>query len=454
MIAKSEALEDLIYLQQSLKKWHPSYFRYSTPATFNKLFSKFEGIHADSISYRAFRYKVCEWVKEIRCGHTAVGHADPPPGTGRPKIIPLEIWYLNRKIYVRDVLLDDSKLRTGDEILTINGLKGSGVIDTLVAVITGDGFQETHVHSMLEKYFLFYYNHVFGTVDSVVISAKKASGLVVWDTLRGIELPAERKKPMRFEPDSTSLIMGGGGLSLHSLKGNPETYLMKVTSFGAGSQSKVRRKIFRYLKEKHAMNIVLDLRGNGGGNVFRGYALASKLLPETRIGFQFGKKIHTAVFNSDFETNLGNRLSAIGFMINPLQYPKHGFWMHYFPILTSKKNGFSGEVYVLVDGGTFSMGSALASLMKYKRDATVIGEESGGSAYGSGAMLTGAIRLPHSGIPVNFNLYWLIIGGSGEDSGRGVQPDVHTAYTLEDLLNGKDKDMDKVLEIIKSVQHE
>lgn len=450
MLSKSEALEDLAFLHQSLQKWHPSYFRYTTPSSYNTLYTKFSKMDKDSISYRAFRYKVCEWVKTIRCGHTAVGHADAPARQRAPKIIPLEIWHLDGKIYVRDVLQDNNNLSPGDEILTLNNLTGTEILDTLMTVITGDGFQNTHVHSMLEKYFLFYYNHVFGTVDSVVVSAKQASGNVVWSTLHGIELPTNRKKPMRFEPDSTSIIMQGGGLSLHTIEGNPDTYVMRVTSFAAGSQRRVRAKIFRYLKKKQAKNIVLDVRGNGGGNVFRGYALASKLLPESRLGFQFGKKIHTAIFNSDFETNLGNRMSAIGFMFNPLQYPLKGLWMHYFPIITSKKNSFHGEVYVLADGGTFSMGSAIASLMKYKRDAIVIGEESGGSAYGSGAMITGAIRLPNSGIPINFNLYWLIVGGPAEDFGRGVQPDISTRYSLEDLKTGRDVDLETALEVIKS----
>ena len=63
-----------------------------------------------------------------------------------------------------------------------------------------------------------------------------------------------------------------------------------------------------------------------------------------------------------------------------------------------KKNHFDGKVIVLTDGATFSMGSLVAAKLKYNRDATIIGIETGGTEEGSNAVLTGQLSLPNSGI--------------------------------------------------------
>lgn len=448
VLSKNEAIEDLEYLHYYLTKWHPSYYRYSSESDYEIFYNHFVQTCPDSIPYRLFRYRVAEWVKIIGCGHTSVGHANFNTKGQTPKILPFNIWKIGNKAFVRSMNAENSDCKVGDEILTIDSYSAENLLDSMYRMVSGDGFQDTHVEATVERYFNFYYNHLFGSLDSVTLACKNEEGTVKKEKIPCTSLSANTAAKMRFPVDSSSIVFQGGGMSLHKIEGRPDVSLLKIESFGKGNQSRIRKKIFSWLKRNNIKHLIVDLRGNGGGNVFRGYALAEKLLPDENLKIQFGKKIHTAIFNPELEIDWGNRVSGASFMLNPWQFPKGGLWMHYFPVFTSHNNRFDGEVFVLVDGGTFSMGSSLASLLKHKGGAQVIGEESGGSEYGSGGMLTGALRTPNSGIPVSFNLYWFIIGASEKDTGRGVLPKIETHYNLKDRLLNRDKDLEAALQLI------
>ncbi len=69
-----------------------------------------------------------------------------------------------------------------------------------------------------------------------------------------------------------------------------------------------------------------------------------------------------------------------------------------------KRNSFSGKVYVLINGGSFSVTSEFASVAHYLKRAVFIGEETGGGYYGNNSGTFVIVTLPNSrmnvGIPM------------------------------------------------------
>ena len=57
--------------------------------------------------------------------------------------------------------------------------------------------------------------------------------------------------------------------------------------------------------------------------------------------------------------------------------------------------------------------------------------------------------LPETKARIRFPLYKLTFDAPGPDIGRGVFPDVPVKYTSQELLKGKDLDMEKAYELIK-----
>ncbi|MDG2464911.1 MAG: S41 family peptidase [Crocinitomicaceae bacterium] len=113
-----------------------------------------------------------------------------------------------------------------------------------------------------------------------------------------------------------------------------------------------------------------------------------------------------------------------------------------------KKNHFDGEVFVLKDGAIFSMGSLVATKLKYSRDATIIGIETGGTAEGSNAVLTGQLILPNSGIRVVVPQHHFDHKVDGQNNGRGLLPDIRVDYSISERIMNMDKEM---MEIQKNI---
>ena len=94
------------------------------------------------------------------------------------------------------------------------------------------------------------------------------------------------------------------------------------------------------------------------------------------------------------------------------------------------------------------MGSYVASYLKHKKNAIIVGEETGGSEYGSRAMAGGRIQLPNSGVKVQLNVYQMTHLLNIEDKAHGVLPDFATPYSIDDKMKSTDLEMAKIQELI------
>lgn len=95
------------------------------------------------------------------------------------------------------------------------------------------------------------------------------------------------------------------------------------------------------------------------------------------------------------------------------------------------------------------MSVVTSSYLKYKANATIIGEETGGTQCGSNAMLSCKIVLPHTHDQLTIPLYRIDHCIKAVDTKRGLMPDYPLHYTIEDLMEGRDLEMEKTREIIK-----
>ena len=80
---------------------------------------------------------------------------------------------------------------------------------------------------------------------------------------------------------------------------------------------------------------------------------------------------------------------------------------------------------------------------------TVVGEETGGGAYGNTAWLIPDVTLPETGVRFRLPLFRLVIDKNSPKTGKGVQPKVESKPTVEAIKNGSDFKLDKVMELIK-----
>ena len=109
------------------------------------------------------------------------------------------------------------------------------------------------------------------------------------------------------------------------------------------------------------------------------------------------------------------------------------------------KSAYPGKVYLLISNDTNSAAVVFAAIFAHQKMGTIIGRETGGRTVFTSDSIQ--IELPHSHLRV-----WIpvaILALPGDDANRGVLPDVEVEYTENDHLTGRDKDLEKVRELIK-----
>ena len=172
---------------------------------------------------------------------------------------------------------------------------------------------------------------------------------------------------------------------------------------------KAYRRIFDEISIAGSKNLIIDLRGNRGGRREFVAALIPYLLKEKRSGPWQESVSWKGKKNS-------------------------------YKIPQPSKRAFEGEVYVLVNGGSFSNGSIAAMLARELGDATIIGEESGGRYEGVVAGSSHYLMLPNMRLGVRIPRYAkrFPIITKQTTKGRGVIPDYEVRPSIGSVLGKKD----------------
>ncbi|MEJ7681549.1 MAG: S41 family peptidase [Segetibacter sp.] len=118
-----------------------------------------------------------------------------------------------------------------------------------------------------------------------------------------------------------------------------------------------------------------------------------------------------------------------------------------------KQHHFNGNVYLVTGGYTFSAAALVTSTLKKQQNVTVVGEETGGGAYGNSAMHLPTIILPNTGIRVTLPLYRLVLDANRPKDGRGIFPDVEVKPSSWYIRRGVDAKLEKVRELIMKKNH-
>lgn len=179
-------------------------------------------------------------------------------------------------------------------------------------------------------------------------------------------------------------------------------------------------EVFRTIALRKPRALILDLRGNGGGNsamsdVLLRHLTRKKVRSYSRIDLKVSPETIER-FPEWFEgasASVGQVLVATS-SLYPLERTPHLF---------------SGRLYVLTDGGTFSSAADFAAIVKGFGLGTLVGYETGGLAQGFGDVITR--HLSRSDLPygVSCKQFFAPVPAPGDDR-HGVRPDVAVSERL------------------------
>lgn len=443
--------KDLYWLQTKVLEYHPACIdsiRFDSVATAFQV-AYYEA--AKPMNELQFLRQLRLTLNTLRCGHTTAipsesfyryyRNAKPKP------LFPIQVYEKESGLYVRYNGSNDSTISAGDRLLSINQVPVSAISKSISEFLPADGyhnsFKSFHLSLNFPTYYLFLKGPSYAYESGLVDSMGGYSSHIF--ALRSQGRASTKPQPMK----SVKLIKTDRYRALGQLASNPKVGYLRV--YGFGGSSLWYANAFAEIERRGYRNLVLDLRGNSGGSLFSANQLLTYLVEDT-FSLRFEREKKKVRLNGNSNLNFVMRFTMRMFDWMPAKTRKllgstcekiGEKRIYRFRFEPKNQHRFRGQVVVLMDGGTFSAASLVAAMLRKKMQTPLLGEESGGAASGSNAMMMPTLTLPRTKMRVTLPLYHLN-HEMGDVPFRGLQPDVVLDPDISMKIRGIDSDLEYV----------
>lgn len=459
-----EALQkDFDLMQEVLEKFHPSLYWYTSKPEMDSIFKTYRGAIRDSMTQQQFGFSVIAPVTtSIRCGHTSFSYSKSLTRLFRGAQLPsfplyLKIWK-DTMVVIENRFRKDSIFKRGTLVTSVNGMDAQRLTEVMFRYMPTDGYAQNINYIRLSAAFPFYHRNIFGLSREYTVSYLDSLGQAHATKVPlfqpGMDTLSVRKaRPAGSVPvkkiSRKERLLDTRSLQLDSLG---KTAVMNLESFDNGFQlKKFYRQSFRTLHKKGIEHLVIDIRNNGGGKVDN-YTALSRYLKDRSFRVAdtaFALRNNFRGYGRYFQAN---SLNWVAMKVFARKRPDGTYHFRYWEkhvFKPRRKHHFDGQVYLVISGPTFSASTLFCNTMKGQSNVTLVGEETGGGAYGNSGLIIPYVTLPHTGIRVRMPLFRLVQFQDAPKTGRGVTPDVYVGPTVDAVTRGKDLKMEMVRNLIR-----
>lgn len=200
----------------------------------------------------------------------------------------------------------------------------------------------------------------------------------------------------------------------------------------------ILEKFYRDIKEYK--NLIIDVRGNGGGNTNYPYNLIIEpLLGEAKCADIYAlinlNRYNKKFLKSDYLNELVIPKEEIleKFNVDDEIYENatDGIHLEFNIKALRNKDFFNGKIYILCDKGCYSATDFFINIAKQIKFATIVGTNTSGD----GLQMDPALMvLPNSKYLVRYSLFYGINEDGTPNAIYGTKPDVYSENALEDTL--------------------
>lgn len=444
--------QDVAVLKEVILKMHPGIGIYESSSYYEKLFNDFTSGLKDSLTEKSFRIELKLLFEKLHCGHSDVLLSKAYSKAIRPlplNFLPYYLVPLQNQLFVAMPVnrKRDSLYKPYTEILKINNISSDSICNYTRHFFTTDGYITSGKNTYMRGAFNYFYPSLFGRSDSFLIESKVKEKIET-HYVKAVSLKDLPLLPMVPREDSTFTKYRRANMSFGYLDAEKKALVLRIGSFRHSHYKKAYRKIFRKLTKEKIPNLVIDLRYNGGGNLMNSYRLLGYLLNSTETA-----TLKTRVKKYPLKQYThGNCIfkftrHVLGF-IGKKKTSGDTIW-YTQKIKPIKKYHYDKNIYVLINGGTFSASCLVAAYLKTKTQAKFIGSETSGAIEGCNAGITPYYTLPNTKVRVRIPAFRIIHNIKSEITGRGILPDYEVNYDIESLLKRKDLEFQKTRELIK-----
>ena len=442
--------QDFSIMKGSLEDFHPGLYWYRSKEELDEAFEVAAAKLNQPMDEHEYLRILGSVIAKIGCGHTQLRLSNDTHQAYQEQenYFPLSVILFNNKLYA--IQSAKNSIDAGNEILSINNLTTDSLIQIFRESVWTEGLRHTKVNHEIGKYFDFLYSIFIGNTNEYVIEYINSQGIKKEFVLK--------KGGKEFSSVINYKSSNNLELSFYSVN-NVSTAIVDINAFFNWEKdgkkykfSKELRTSFKRIDSAQSENLIIDLRDNGGGRA--PYELFSYLYNSSFTFFNRAEFIVDK--DSKYDRYCNPKLSKLWITSQSKkrnQINDSTYNLRNEPMLNPQKPSepqYKGNLYVLINGGTFSAASDLAALIKSHDLATFVGTETGGGYYGNTSMEDAWVTLPNTKVRVKTPLvrHFLPV----EDKiplGRGIIPDHEVEQSMADLINGVDTQLDFVLKLLK-----
>lgn len=441
-LSREQCTQDLAILNNLLKELHPGIYLHVSEKKYSDIVDSLAKSLSKPLNIREFYSPVTALLAVVRDGHTWENWENTFEKQLRKEnrpLFPLEIQKIGENIYVSENFTTEKNIKSGDKIIAINNQPVSSIYQVIETHTSVEGYNKTALNLGLDDFPIQYFL-LCDTAKTFKIEVESGEGRRSF-MLKGIPLGFQEKLQAKNTAKPIS----------YKLKDSIAILTVKTFHISEFEESKIEyknylRNFFSLLKTRRISKLIIDLRGNSGGD------------PE------ISQELYSYLAKDDFHyfAYAATKINKIGnwkrYIERPTQLPeldstliRSNNGLYVYPdstIYKRKRNGYNGKVVALIDGGCFSTTGHFVSLLKYYHTATLIGEASQGSYYSNDG--SQYFTLPNSKINIRIPLaQWKMDLPSFTYSNSGIEPDIVVTINPEDLATHFDRQLNSALKFFK-----
>lgn len=464
--------EDVAILRSTFEQLHPGLYRYSTRARMDRSFAALQHDLGHDLTLEQVFLRLALFTAQLRCGHTF-----PNPYNQSKEVtaalldrggkLPfLYRWIDGQMIVTRD-LTPAHTLAPGTEVLSINGITARFLLHRLMQLASADGANDAKRISLSEEQgdseydnpdiFLPMLVPAWSSHLSLQIRKPHAGHLLSVSVTR---LTAEQRKAALA--------------SLHpDLSGSQPIFTMRYLPGGAAVLTMPSWVMFHSawdwrgwlnraldeLADRNAPALIVDLRGNGGGDDV-GDLILARLRPAPSASSSFARLVryrrvpadllpHLSTWDKSFK-DWGSKavdLPAPWPTAPPVPYFRQIQDPEPAAAADPAFKHLPGKVYVLTDASNSSATFAFARALQQEHLGLLVGGATGGNQRGINGGAFFFLKLPHSGVEIDLPLIGYFPSTLQPD--RGLTPDIPVSTSRIDIEAGTDPVIARVEDLLR-----